>query len=493
MHDILTEIVRKREADYREFGASFEAALPAHRQRPLVAFLQEPGLVLEIKRASPSKGSIAEDLDPIMLAQRYREAGAIGISVLTERRHFKGSLDDLLAVGREIEDVALLRKDFLLHEDEVDVSYVAGADVVLLIARILSEEQLRSMADRCRGFGMTPFVEVRDLADLQKLVAVLRDGDAVAGVNSRDLKTFIIDPLVPAALRDRIPCKAIYESGADSVGSCRYARNLGFEGMLIGEAVARKPQQALTFGQAFAAAQPNRRGAFWKQLALRRLGHGRPLVKVCGITRVEDARLVVSLGADLVGFIFSESPRCADGLVVEKMVNELRKLSSPPLFVGVITNLDNKHAKMAIELAMRGVLDVLQCHGQEASSMSLKLIARYGDEAPACFAAIGIGDSSDVQQVSTLIKEGEPRVLCDARVGTHSGGTGVPIQDDLLEMLSLNGTLWLAGGIKADTIRLLVDRYNPELVDVSSQLESQPGIKDSELVARFFREVNHEE
>ncbi len=139
MPDILSEIVEKRAQDYLTYGPTFSSTIPRQRNRPSVPFLTEKGLILEIKRASPSKGPIHLDMDPVAQALTYRAAGATAISVLTESRYFKGSLDDLREIGSVIRDVALLRKDFLLYPEEIEISYRAGADAVLLIARILPE------------------------------------------------------------------------------------------------------------------------------------------------------------------------------------------------------------------------------------------------------------------------------------------------------------------------------------------------------------------
>jgi indole-3-glycerol phosphate synthase/phosphoribosylanthranilate isomerase len=100
MPDILDEIIQRRREDYRALGPTFGAAIPKTRERPSYPFLAEPGVVLEIKRASPSKGAIAMDLDPVALAKAYAQAGAKQVSILTERHFFKGSLDDLVAVRR---------------------------------------------------------------------------------------------------------------------------------------------------------------------------------------------------------------------------------------------------------------------------------------------------------------------------------------------------------------------------------------------------------
>lgn len=482
MPDILSEIVEKRAQDYLKYGPTFSSTIPRRRERPLVPFLSEKGLILEIKRASPSKGPIHLDMDPVSQALTYRAAGAQAISVLTESRYFRGSLDDLREIGSVIQDVALLRKDFLLYPEEVEISYRAGADAVLLIARILPEMRLRVMAARCRSLGLTPFIEVRDESDIAKLKTVLGDGSAVAGVNSRDLTTFTIDPLIPAAYRDRLECKAVYESGADSPGSCIYAGTLGYEGMLIGESVARNPEKAESFVMAFSQTQADRQGRFWKDVAARREDkRGKPLVKICGLTRESEARKAAGLGADMLGFVFAESKRSANVKTVND-VSESFSGENRPLLVGVITELESRLARQAAKLARNGVLDVIQCHGDRGPELMQTLRA----EGIACYVAYGIADERDIDTVKKLKRNGEPRVLCDAKVNGRSGGLGVGMSEELVSMLADNSGLWLAGGIGPEGIEEIMKKYSPELIDVSSGIESAAGIKDHALMEKLF-------
>jgi indole-3-glycerol phosphate synthase/phosphoribosylanthranilate isomerase len=433
------------------------------------------------------------DLDPVQHAKKYCEAGAMNLSILTEQRYFNGSLTDLIAVAASDVSAALLRKDFIMHLDEIDVSYRSGADAVLLIARILPLQTLLALCRRSREYNMTPFVEIREIEDLDKLKEVLKDGPVIAGVNSRDLKSFQIDPMVPAMMREAIPCAAVAESGATSPQMCTYVRRLGYEGMLIGEAVSRNPEMASQFITAFGSAGENRCGKFWRKVGRKlTLVKNRPLVKICGITTVEDALLAAGCGADLLGCIYAPSPRSADRALAEQICDALEQRygSNRPLVVTVITDLENSLAKHALMLAQRDLVDAIQIHHDQASQMIQLLdeqmenfggIGRYG--------AIPLGSSADLVKEQLLFSLGEPRVLCDARVEGKTGGTGTMIPKELLIERTASIPMWLAGGLGPDTVRLMIEMVHPELIDASSQLESYPGKKDPYTMRTFFKEV----
>lgn len=515
--DILAKIVRMRREDIERLGLSFGIEIPEKREVGHTEFLGNAGAILEVKRASPSKGDIAPDLDPVGLATTYAEAHAQAVSVLTETNFFKGTLRDLIAVANLMESrrkqglhaCAVLRKDFLLFEDEIDIAYRCGADAVLLIARILDDEQLVRMAKRAQSFDMQAFVEVRETDDLRKLKVVTDAlGDAaaktiVAGVNSRDLATFHTDPLVPASVRSKLPAKAIFESGILCPADATYARNLGFTGILVGEAVAKNPPLAKEVVHAFESGSENARGKFWKKYAERKQqkqarhceersdeaihGTNRPLVKICGITREEDGLLAAELGADMLGFVFSTTKRLTTEEFVRSFAEKIRVchpersangVEGSPLLVGVITDPESVEGKIAIKLAREGVLDAVQLHGVDPSNLAATAIPYY--------CAARVGEESDFDKVAALRKNGEPRILLDAKVEGIPGGTGKTIPENLLREKAGELPLWLAGGITPENVGAIVEKFHPELVDVSSGVEDAPGIKNSEKLKSLF-------
>lgn len=565
--DILKKIVDKRRADIERLGLTFGFDIPEKRTVGRCEFLGRPGPILEVKRASPSKGDIAPDLVPADLACTYAAAGAQAISVLTETNFFKGTLADLITVAKAVDNgdttdeklgtkkCAVLRKDFLLFEDEIDIAYRCGADAVLLIARILDDEQLIKMAKRAQSFEMQAFVEVREPDDLRKLNLVLETldkeaaGDAaksaartiVAGVNSRDLATFHIDPMVPAAIRNKLPAKAVFESGVHTPADAAFARSLGFKGILVGEAVAKNPPLARELVRAFGDADENRRGDFWKTFAERRdakraayaaamsdagvqdaaaLAAKIPMVKICGITREEDGFAAAEMGADLLGFVFSNTKRLTNEKFVRDFTQLLRSEYEAegklcPLFVGVITETTTEEGKTAIKLAAEGVLDAVQFHGFAAPAFdaipadaSERLSGAEGDriqdmapigrtslqgDVPAtlpCYNALRIGSAEDFENFAAIRKHGEPRVLLDAKVEGIPGGSGQRIPEELLRAKAGETPFWLAGGITPENIGDICAKFSPELVDVSSGVEDAPGIKNAEKMMQLFEAIN---
>ena len=514
--DILQKIVRMRREDIDKLGLNFNIDIPEARRVGHTEFLGNAGAILEVKRASPSKGDIAPDLNPVELATTYAEAHAQAVSVLTEMNFFKGTLRDLIAVADLMErrrqqglhTCAVLRKDFLLFEDEIDIAYRCGADAVLLIARILDDAQLVKMAQRAQKFGIQAFVEVREADDFRKLAVVTAAlGDAaaktiVAGVNSRDLATFHTDPLIPASVRSKLPAKAVFESGILSAADATYARNLGFTGILVGEAVAKNPPLAKDVVSAFESGCENARGQFWKKFAERKFANNetraassqdahpqdarRPLVKICGITREEDGLLAAELGADMLGFVFSTTKRLTTEEFVTSFSTKLRDLNKvgepvEPLLVGVITDPNSVEGKTAIKLAQEGVLDAVQFHGVDPHESGNATLPYY------CAARVGAPE--DFDYVASLRKNGEPRILLDAKVEGIPGGTGKTIPESLLREKAGDIPLWLAGGITPENVATICEKFHPELIDVSSGIEDAPGIKNHDKMKALFAAI----
>ncbi|MGC1189264.1 MAG: indole-3-glycerol phosphate synthase TrpC [Candidatus Binatus sp.] len=229
--------VRARRAVVSPMAIVAEAGR-APKPRDFIATLRakRPAVVAEIKRASPSKGDIMPGLDPANVAREYVAAGAAAISVLTDV-HFKGTLDDLRAVRAAV-DVPLLRKDFIFEPYQVYEARAAGADCVLLIAAMLKEGELRSLAALARELGMATLVESHDAAEFALAVKI---GAGLIGINNRDLHTFVTDIAVTERLLSGYKGDALIvtESGIDSPDDIRRLDVAGARAFLIGESLLK--------------------------------------------------------------------------------------------------------------------------------------------------------------------------------------------------------------------------------------------------------------
>ncbi len=196
-------------------------------------------LIAEVKKASPSKGIIRADFNPVEIAKTYAAHGAACISVLTDEHYFQGSLDYLRQIRAAV-DVPLLRKDFILDVYQLYEARAAGADGVLLIAECLDDCNLRKLHNAAIDLGLCPLVE---LYDPENLPRVLEAGAKLIGVNNRDLRTFEVDLQHTIRMKKAIPadCVLVGESGIDSRADALLLEAAGVDAILVGEHLMRKP------------------------------------------------------------------------------------------------------------------------------------------------------------------------------------------------------------------------------------------------------------
>ncbi len=236
--DLAVRTARVSQSDLERRVAAMPAAIDAEQR------LREPGLSLiaEVKRASPSKGRLADIPDPASLASTYAAAGATAISVLTEQRRFNGSLDDLDSVRAAV-SVPVLRKDFMVTDYQLWEARAHGADIILLIVASLSDAELTRMHSLARELGMTALVEVHDEGETQRAVDA---GASVIGVNARNLKTLEVHRDTFSRLVPLIPPGAVTvaESGVSGAADAAMYAAEGADAVLVGEALVSGPDPA---------------------------------------------------------------------------------------------------------------------------------------------------------------------------------------------------------------------------------------------------------
>ncbi len=419
--------------------------------RRLRARLREPGhlFIFECKRASPSQGVLREEVDLDDLAAVYSQ-WAHAVSVLTEARFFQGSLDDLLAWRKRVQ-LPLLRKDILVDPYEVIEARWFGADAVLLMLSVLADEVYRDCLGLARELGLDAISEVHDERELER---ALRLGAECIGINNRDLKTMTVDlgttPLMASRIPPEIP--VLSESGIENRGDIL---SLGphVDGFLIGSALMRARRPDLL-------ARMLRRGA----------------IKICGLTRAQDAQAAWRLGATHGGLNLAPgSPRRLD-LETARAI----RLAAPLEWVGIF---QDPEPDFVLDAVHRLELAAIQLHGGESRAFIEALRSRLP-------AGVSIWKALPWDHVPVFASDfAADRLVLDSRTATRFGGTGVPLDPararswpDLQETI-------VAGGIDHENIDTAL-ALSPWMIDVNSGVETSPGVKDLQKLTRLFSRLD---
>lgn len=247
---ILDEIIRKTKDDLEKKkktytmdwlgrSLSYNPFMPRDVKPFLCASPENPyRIIAEVKKASPSKGIIKEDFDPLMIAKAYELGGADAISVLTEPHYFQGDLEYLAGIRRYV-PTPLLRKDFIVDEYQVLEALVYGADFILLIAKALSKQELKKLLEYALRLGLEVLVEIHDKEDLIKAIFA---GAVIIGINHRNLETFEMDMSLSEKLMPLIPNGKIIvaESGLKDKATIEHLSKIGVDAFLIGEYFMRE-------------------------------------------------------------------------------------------------------------------------------------------------------------------------------------------------------------------------------------------------------------
>ncbi|CAI0724067.1 bifunctional indole-3-glycerol-phosphate synthase TrpC/phosphoribosylanthranilate isomerase TrpF [Serratia ficaria] len=397
--------------------------------------------ILECKKASPSKGLIRENFDPVEIASVYKDF-ASAISVLTDEKYFQGSFDFLPLVSKTVTQPVLC-KDFIIDPYQIYLARFYQADAILLMLSVLNDDQYRQLAAVAHSLSMGVLTEVISEEELQRAIALEA---RVVGINNRDLRDLSIDLGRTRQLAPRVPhgVTVISESGINNYGQIRELSHYA-NGFLIGSALMSESDL---------------------RAAVRRVILGDN--KVCGLTRPQDAAAAYQAGALYGGLIFvGRSPRYVD-------INRAREvISGAPLkYVGVFCDAQVDTLVKTVE---RLGLQAVQLHGAEDQAYITALRAQLPARCQ-IWKALSVKDrlpARDLQHVD--------RFLLD----NGAGGTGQRFDWSLLQGEDL-GNVMLAGGLGADNC-VEAAKLGCAGLDFNSGVESQPGIKDAARLAAVFQ------
>jgi indole-3-glycerol phosphate synthase/phosphoribosylanthranilate isomerase len=444
-------------------------------------------LIAEVKRASPSKGMLAPHLDPVELARTYEAHGAAAISVLTEPHFFLGSPDYLRTI-KQVVNVPVLCKDFIVDEYQVYEARAWGADAILLICALLDDAQLRHLLNVAHTQRMHCLVEVHSREEAQRAVAA---GAAIIGVNSRDLKTFQMNPHLIRELRQLIPADRVVvaESGIHNAADARRLARYDIQAMLVGESLVVSNDVPA------------------QMRALLRGANEGMQVKICGLRSAEHLHAAIDAGADMLGLMFYEpSPRYIEPQQARALLDTFAygdsvgaDLSCPPPIYrlpanpphGGINSLNsniapdvvgvfvNKDAAYINEIAEQVGLHIVQLHGDEPPEFCQSITRPV-------IKALRLRDMSDLGMVQAY-QEVTWRILLDTP--THAwGGSGVTHDWSIARAVAQETPVLLAGGLTPENVVDAIQQVHPWGVDVSSGVETN-GIKNVEKIRAFIENV----
>ena len=461
-------VAQEKQVESPEAVKAAALALPSDTGFPFEAALrqQDFNFICEVKKASPSKGIIAEDFPYLDIAKEYEVAGAEAISVLTEPDFFKGDKKYLQEIASTVK-IPVLRKDFIIDEYQIYQAKVWGASAILLICACLDMPTLTKFRELADSLGLSSLVEAHDENEVQMAIDC---GARIIGVNNRNLKDFTVDVQNSVRLRNLVQDDVIFvsESGLETPEDIQVLRDNNIGVALMGETFMRSPNKveklAYLYGPTYYT----------------------PKVKMCGISKVETIPAVVEAKPDYMGLVFAPSKRQVTVDQAKTLVEELHKQYTKRYnngaeqsnndeikTVGVFVNetLDN-----LVSIATETNLDAVQLDGDEDEAFIESLKGRTNVE---IWKAVQIRSAADAE---AWIDSSADMLLFDAYHKDERGGTGEVFDWSCLDVFER--PFMLAGGIDSTNVARAIRTVRPYGIDISSGIETD-GVKDDEKIKAF--------
>ena len=465
-------VAQEKQVESPEAVKAAALALPSDTGFPFEAALrqQDFNFICEVKKASPSKGIIAEHFPYLDIAKEYEVAGAAAISVLTEPDFFKGDKKYLQEIASTVK-IPVLRKDFIIDEYQIYQAKVWGASAILLICACLDVPTLTKFRELADSLGLSSLVEAHDEKEVQMAIDC---GARIIGVNNRNLKDFTVDVQNSVRLRNLVQDDVIFvsESGLETPEDIQVLRDNNIGVALMGETFMRSPNKveklAYLYGPTYYT----------------------PKVKMCGISKVETIPAVVEAKPDYMGLVFAPSKRQVTVDQAKILVEELhrgyaKKYGSDTEHdkngtiktVGVFVN---ETVENLVTIANEANLDAVQLHGDEDEAFIQSLKERTNVEV---WKAIQIRTAADTEK---WIDSSADMLLFDAYHKDERGGTGEVFDWSSLD--AFERPFMLAGGIDSTNVARAIRTVRPYGIDISSGIETN-GVKDDEKITAFTKIV----
>ena len=470
-------VAKEKEVETPEAVKAAALALPSDTGFPFEAALrqQDFNFICEVKKASPSKGIIAEHFPYLDIAKEYEVAGAAAISVLTEPDFFKGDKKYLQEIASTVK-IPVLRKDFIIDEYQIYQAKVWGASAILLICACLDVPTLTKFRELADSLGLSSLVEAHDEHEVQMAIDC---GARIIGVNNRNLKDFTVDVQNSVRLRNLVQDDVIFvsESGLETPEDIQVLRDNNIGVALMGETFMRSPNKveklAYLYGPTYYT----------------------PKVKMCGISNVETIPAIIDAKPDYMGLVFAPSKRQVTVEQAKTLVEELYKQNvvgnnSEVEQTEPVTSLDtassetiktvgvfvNETVENLLKIAEEVKLDVIQLHGDEDESFIQILKEQSNVEV---WKAVQVRSAADAEK---WIDSSADMLLFDAYHKDERGGTGEVFDWSSLD--EFERPFMLAGGIDSTNVARAIRTVRPYGIDISSGIETE-GVKDNEKMKAF--------
>lgn len=450
---------------------------------------QDFNFICEVKKASPSKGIIAEDFPYLAVAKEYEEAGAAAISCLTEPEFFKGDKKYLQEIAQAV-SIPVLRKDFIIDAYQIYQAKIWGASAVLLICACLDEDSLTRFRLLAESLGLSALVEAHDEEEIRMAV---RSGARIIGVNNRNLKDFTVDVNNSIRLRQLVDDQVIFvsESGLTTPEDIQTLRDHNIRVALMGESFMRAPNKVEQLAYLYGP-----------------LGY-QPKVKICGISQEETLPALLEAKPDYMGLVFAPSKRQVSLEKAKFLVTELRTLEALHNGKGQASSQDEEEAlnhsgrigvagvfvneslEKLLEIAKEVPLDIIQLHGDEDETFIRDLkeaLNQTGEEdstGAALRGPIEIWKAVSVQgteDTEAWLGSVADMILFDTYHQGERGGTGQVFDWQALD--DFDRPFILAGGLSLKNIARAIRTVRPHGIDISSGLETE-GHKDNDKIGAF--------
>lgn len=465
-------VAQEKQVESPETVKAAALALPSDTGFPFEAALrqQDFNFICEVKKASPSKGIIAEHFPYLDIAKEYEVAGAAAISVLTEPDFFKGDKKYLQEIASTVK-IPVLRKDFIIDEYQICQAKVWGASAILLICACLDVPTLTKFRELADSLGLSSLVEAHDENEVQMAIDC---GARIIGVNNRNLKDFTVDVQNSVRLRNLVQDDVIFvsESGLETPEDIQVLRDNNIGVALMGETFMRSPNKVEKLAYLYGST------------------YYTPKVKMCGISKVETIPAVVEAKPDYMGLVFAPSKRQVTVDQAKTLVEELHRgyaqkygsdtehdKNDTIKTVGVFVNetVDN-----LVTIANEANLDAVQLHGDEDETFIQSLKERTNVEV---WKAIQIRTAADTEK---WIDSSADMLLFDAYHKDERGGTGEVFDWSSLD--AFERPFMLAGGIDSTNVARAIRTVRPYGIDISSGIETN-GMKDDKKITAFTKIV----